>query len=127
LPAVAIEHLHRHELQRKAKRLQLGPGYNDVGLIFPDANGQLLRPRNVTKAFAALVARAKITPISIHGLRHTHITELLRAGVHPKVVSERAGHASVAFTLQRYGHALPDMQQDAADQAQRLVGRLVRQ
>jgi hypothetical protein len=47
-----------------------------------------------------------------------HITNLLRAGVHPKVVSERAGHASVAFTLQRYAHALPDMQRDAADQMQ---------
>jgi integrase len=127
LPLVAIEQLHRHELQQKEKRLQLGSAYNDLGLIFPDENGELQRPRNVTKAFAALVARAKITPISIHGLRHTHITELLRAGVHPKVVSERAGHASVAFTLQRYGHAPPDMQQDAADEAQRLVGRLVSQ
>ena len=56
---------------------------------------------------------------------HTHITELLRVGTHPKVVSERAGYTSVAFTLQRYAHALPDMQQDAADQAQKLVGALV--
>lgn len=63
-------------------------------------------------------------PISIHGLRPTHITELLRVGTHPKVVSERAGYSSVAFTLQRYAHALPDMQQDAADQAQKLVGAL---
>jgi integrase len=57
-------------------------------------------------------------------LRHTYVTELLRAGVHPKVVSERVGHSSVAFTLQRYGHALPDMQQNAADETERLVGRL---
>ena len=73
-----------------------------------------------------LVTRAKLGRISIHCLRHTHVTELLRAGVHPKVVSERVGHSSVAFTLQRYGHALPDMQQNAADQMQRLVGHLVR-
>jgi integrase len=53
------------------------------------------------------------------------VTQLLRAGVHPKVVSERAGHSSVAFTLQRYAHALPDMQQDAADQTQKLVGSLL--
>lgn len=72
-----------------------------------------------------LVTRAKLGRISIHGLRHTHVTELLRVGVHPKVISERARHASVAFTLQRYAHALPDMLQDAADQMQRLEGNLV--
>ena len=54
------------------------------------------------------------------------VTELLRAGVHPKMVSEWVGHSSVAFTLQRYGHALPDLQQSAADEAERLVGALVR-
>ncbi|MGH8615140.1 MAG: tyrosine-type recombinase/integrase, partial [Gammaproteobacteria bacterium] len=125
LPPVVLEALFRHELLQKQQRLAAGPAYQDNGLIFPDRNGRPQRPRNVTKAFAALVSRAKITPVSIHGLRHTHITELLRGGVHPKVVSERAGHASVAFTLQRYAHALPDMQQDAADHAERLVGNLM--
>lgn len=87
--------------------------------------GKIARPRNVSKAFAAFIDKAKLTKISLHSLRHTHITELLRAGIHPKVVSERAGHSSVAFSLQRHAHALPDMQQDAADQAQKLVGALV--
>jgi len=88
---------------------------------FPGANVN----GDVTPLTAALARRANIPPITIHGLRHTHITDLLRAGVHPKVVSERAGHATPAFTLQRYAHASPDMQRDAADQVQRLVGKLV--
>jgi integrase len=46
---------------------------------------------------------------SIHDLRHTHVTSLLAAGVHPKIVSERVGHNSIAFTLQRYGHVTPAM------------------
>jgi len=125
LPPVAIEVLHAHEVRQKMERLRAGSAFIDHGLIFPDEVGQPQRPRNVTKAFAALVRRAEIPQISIHGLRHTHITDLLRAGVHPKVVSERAGHATPAFTLQRYAHALPDMQRDAADQVQKLVGRLV--
>ena len=125
LPPVALDGLYQRELEQKEHRLAAGPALQDQGLIFPDATGNPQRPRNVTKAFAVLVTRAKLGRISIHGLRHTHVTELLRAGVHPKVISERAGHASVAFTLQRYAHALPDMQQDAADQMQRLVGNLV--
>jgi integrase len=125
LPQVALDCLTQHELTQKAHRLRAGPAFQDQDLIFPGADGCPQRPRSVTKAFTALVSKANVTKVSIHGLRHTHITELLRGGVHLKVVSERAGHASVAFTLQRYAHAIPDMQQDAADQTQKLVGKLV--
>ena len=52
--------------------------------------------------------------ISLHDLRHTHATLLLKAGVHVKVVSERLGHANVAFTMNVYQHVLPGMQAAAA-------------
>jgi integrase len=93
VPQIALDVLHRHELAQKEQRLAVGPAYQDHGLVFPDPMGYPQRPRNVTKAFAGLVVRAGLSPVTIHGLRHTHITELLRAGVHPKVVSERVGHA----------------------------------
>ena len=51
---------------------------------------------------------------SFHVLRHTHITQLLRDGENIKVISERAGHSSVATTLDIYGHVLPGMQEAAA-------------
>jgi hypothetical protein len=38
---------------------------------------------------------------------------LLATGENPKVVSERIGHTKVAFTLDRYGHVLPGMQETA--------------
>ena len=37
--------------------------------------------------------------IRLHDLRHTHATLALSAGVHPKVVSERLGHANIGITL----------------------------
>ncbi len=46
--------------------------------------------------------------------REKETTHLLRQGVHPKVVSERLGHATVAITLDRYSHVLPGLQEDAA-------------
>ena len=52
--------------------------------------------------------------ISFHGLRHTHATDLLRAGVHPKIASERLGHSSIAVTMDIYSHALPGLQEEAA-------------
>jgi hypothetical protein len=45
----------------------------------------------------------------------------LLQGIHPKVVSERLGHASVAITLNLYSHVLPSMQKDAAAALDRLL------
>jgi integrase len=52
--------------------------------------------------------------IRLHDVRHTHATLLLKEHVTPKVVTERLGHARVAFTLETYQHVLPGMQADAA-------------
>jgi integrase len=52
---------------------------------------------------------------------HTHATLALQAGVNPKVVSERLGHAAVSFTLDCYSHAIPSMQEDAAERIAALL------
>lgn len=64
---------------------------------------------------------AKLPRIRFHDLRHTHATLALTAGVHPKVVSERLGHASLVITLDTYSHAIPAMQETAAELVASLV------
>jgi integrase len=66
-------------------------------------------------AFAAFVRRSKLPHVRLHDLRHSHATQLLLQGVHPKVVSERLGHSRVGITLDTYSHVLPGMQEDAAE------------
>jgi len=56
-----------------------------------------------------------------HDLRHTHASLALKAGVPVKVVSERLGHESPAFTLKQYAHVLPGMQAEAARSVAALV------
>ena len=68
----------------------------------------------MTRYFRQAVKRALLPQIRLHDLRHTHATLALQAGVHPKVVSERLGHATVAITLDTYSHAIPAMQEEAA-------------
>ena len=51
---------------------------------------------------------------SMHDLRHTHASLALRGGIHPKVVSERLGHATVTIALGTYSHAIPAVQEEAA-------------
>jgi integrase len=59
--------------------------------------------------------------IRLHDLRHTHATLALAAGIHPKVVSERLGHSTVAFTMDIYSHAIPSMEAEAAEAIAQLV------
>ena len=58
--------------------------------------------------------KAGVPEIRLHDLRHTHATLALCAGVHPKIVSERLGHANIGITLDTYSHAIPAIQEEAA-------------
>jgi integrase len=114
LPAVTIQALQEYRALQAEERLKLGLGRDPRGLVFTHADGQPLDPDSLSKAFQRLIAVADVTPITLHGLRHTHISHLLMDGVHVKVVSERAGHANVNITLSVYAAYIPSMQADAA-------------
>ncbi|HEY7470651.1 MAG TPA: tyrosine-type recombinase/integrase [Acidimicrobiia bacterium] len=67
------------------------------------------------------MARWRLPRITFHDTRHTWATLALQAGVHPKVVSERLGHSSVAFTLDVYSHAIQGLDDDAAARVADLI------
>jgi integrase len=106
--------LREHRQVQLEERLQVGPGYRDGDLVFADAVGRALYDSTVRRAFYAIVQEAGLAHLRIHDLRHTAATLMLRAGVNPKVVSERLGHATVSVTLDTYSHVLPDLQREAA-------------
>lgn len=114
LPAITVEALKTHRKAQLEDRMKLGLGRDDKDLVFTNALGEPILPYALTKAFGDLIVGAKVTPITLHGLRHTHISHLLMDGVHVKVVSERAGHANVSITLNIYAAYVPNMQEDAA-------------
>jgi integrase len=80
------------------------------------------RPRTFSRSFDHHVRDADLPKIRLHDLRHTHATLALEAGVHPKVVQERLGHATIAITIDTYSHAIPAMQEDAAAKIAALLG-----
>jgi len=55
------------------------------------------------------------TRITFHDLRHSYATGALKAGISPKVVSQRIGHANVGFFPQTYAHVLGNDDRDAAE------------
>ncbi len=70
----------------------------------------------MTHQFTRLIGRIKDLPrLRFHDLRHSHATQLLGDGIHPKVAQERLGHASITTTLDLYSHVTDTMQVDAAE------------
>jgi integrase len=90
-------------------------------LVFVKADGTSIHPDIFSQLFDRTVAKIDVPSISLHDLRHTHATLLLKAGVNVQVVSERLGHANVAFTMHVYQHVLPGMQAAAADAFSQLL------
>ena len=71
--------------------------------------------------FGKIVRKAGLPHIRFHDLRHTHTTLMLKAGVHPKIVSERLEHAKVSITLDIYTHVLPSLQEAAAERFDKML------
>lgn len=64
----------------------------------------------IARSFKPLLVKAGLPrSVRLHDLRHTCATLLLGKGVHPKIVQELLGHATIAITLDTYSHMLPGM------------------
>jgi integrase len=107
--------LRGHVAMLDREREAFGDAYEDHGLLFCWPDGRKIYPDTITRQFNRLVDRAGLPHIDLHDVRHTYATMALRAGVNPKVVSERLGHASVAFTLQVYTDSIPELDQAEAE------------
>ncbi len=82
-----------------------------------ECNHALERPDTIRQRFDRLAAAAGLSRITFHDLRHSYATGALKAGISPKVISERIGHANVGFFLQTYAHVLRNDDRGAAEQA----------
>jgi integrase len=79
------------------------------GRVFHSPRGRLFRPTPFRDTiWKAATTAAGLTGVRIHDLRHTAVALWIAAGANPKLVSARAGHTSVSFTLDRYGHLYPE-------------------
>jgi integrase len=115
LPAYAVEELRRLRRQQAEDLPALGVRQTGETLLCARADGEPHQPLSLTYEFARFMGRMKDLPrVRFHDLRHSHPTQLLASGVHPKIASERLGHASVGITLDLYSHVTDTMQGDAA-------------
>ncbi|MFC1981641.1 site-specific integrase [Chloroflexota bacterium] len=124
LPPSAFLVLSEHQKQREAEALMLGQTLGDDALVFSTL-GKPLRPNTITRAWQMLAVKAGVKVIRLYDARHTHASLMLKQGIHPKVVQERLGHATIAMTLDIYSHVAPGIQQSAAESFDRLLNQSV--
>jgi integrase len=115
LDAKTIAVLTRHKRAEEVKRRRRGAQVAPDDFVFARDDGSPIHPGCFSQIFGRRVAAAQVPRIRFHDLRHTHATLALRARVHPKIVSERLGHSTVAITLDTYSHCIPSMQREAAE------------
>jgi integrase len=121
IPQETVDALRAWRKSTLEERLYLGDGWVDTGLVFVRETGAAPHPDGISKHFVRVLDRHQLPRIRLHDLRHTHATELLRAGLPAKTVSERLGHAGIHITLDTYTHLVPELHRQAADAAGRLL------
>lgn len=128
LPVEVVEELRMLRRRQLEERLRRGlcakdgtcsdqhcPFWHDHDLVFTQENGKPIHGHNLTqRTMRTLMKRAGVPRIRFHDLRHTHGTLLADSGINLKVITERMGHSTESFTLGKYIHTTPDMQEQAA-------------
>nr|WP_246580454.1 tyrosine-type recombinase/integrase [Deinococcus aestuarii] len=102
LQAFEREALSAGPVKGHAKTYQRKRLWEDTGYVFTGISGVRLNPENLGRYLAQLCEQAKIRPVTVHGLRHTHASLMLRRGVPLEVVSEKLGHSRPSFTADVY-------------------------
>ena len=103
-------------------QLRAGPMWDNAhNLIFTNATGGPMPQRDIERRFRDVADAAGLEGMRFHDCRHTFAVNALRAGDDVKTVQGNLGHATAAFTLDRYGHFTEAMQQASAARMERFI------
>jgi integrase len=109
-PGVVVDGLRVHHTERAKKTIARRPNWTDSEYVLAAPQGGPWWPSKFARNWRRFKMRQG-REIRFHNLRHSHASALLNAGVHPRVASERLGHASIGITLDAYSHIMPGMQE----------------
>ena len=115
LDLLTVAYLRRHLAMLDTEKEAFGDDYHDAGWLVCHPDGRPVHPDTITDRFNRLVDRAGVKQIRLHDVRHTYATASLDAGVDPKIVADRIGHANMAYTLAIYTHKSTGKDRRAAE------------
>ena len=114
LSAGTVRELRAHRERQAVERRTAGSAWADDDFVFASPLGGHTDPRTFYGWYLALCLTSGVRRIRFHDLRHTAASLMIRRGIPPKTVSERLGHADVAFTLRVYTHLYDEQKEEAA-------------
>src|SRR5262249_62312512 len=103
-PGLAVAGLRAWRARQAEAFLRLGIRPNDDTRVVTRGDGLPVQPNSIYHSWVRFLANTGLPRIRFHDLRHSHATALLSSGVHPKVASERLGHARLGITLATSRH-----------------------
>ncbi len=124
IPLILVEELRQLKAEQDALRKEFGAQYRDLGehgpLVFCQPGGSPLNWENIARRdFRRIAKRAGLPVIKPYEFgRHGHAAWLYEQGVHPKIISERLGHSSTAFTMDTYGGMARGLQAEVVSKLQ---------
>lgn len=123
VPALRVMKIFQLQKYRQAElQLKVGPLWENAhNLVFTNEIGEPLKQMYIKTKFNAVVSAAGLSSIRFHDLRHTYAVNAIRAGDDIKTVQGNLGHASAAFTLDKYGHFTERMKQDSANRMEGFI------
>lgn len=108
--------------QKEMKQIYGDYYYTEADFVYCRDNGTPISPNNsFTSSFRHFVKQHVPFSVRFHDLRHTHATLMLEAGVNPKTIQERLGHANINTTLNIYSHVTKEMEDDSVDKFEKLL------
>lgn len=140
-----LDVLEQHRARQAAERRELGEMWSRPDVMFANELGSYMDPDNLSRLWRSLqdvartawledaekagdketarsLASGKLMPsIRLHDLRHLHASIAIRAGMDPKVLADRLGHARASFTLDVYTHLFDEQRASAAVSIQDLL------
>lgn len=115
---VLSAHRDRQEEERKA----CYGSWTETGLVFTTKIGTPIHPRNLLHILKNEQEKAGVPVTSIHSFRHMNASLLITNDLDIKSISERLGHSSTSFTMDRYGHILQEHRHKSALTVSQLLG-----
>ena len=102
--------MQRHRDKQTAERVLLGRSLTAATPVFERVDGSMILPNSLSHLVSKMARKLGYEGISVHSLRHSFATMMLRDNIHPAVVQHMLGHSTVTLTLDTYSHPGLDLQ-----------------
>lgn len=97
---------------------------NTDAFVFTNKDGSPINVHTLYNHFKEIIRSIGLDDVRFHDLRHTFATLAIQNGTDIKTVSSTLGHATVAFTMDKYGHVSDTMRHDAARRMSFLISAM---